>query len=776
MAFASALAAARRRTRRTTRRRAGQEGDTEAPTRPFRASIAPPSVSVVSAEDIQAAWRERRERAGQRRAAHPRASRSAARSRSTPAGARVGVVNGLSVFSAGDVEFGQPMRITAVVGLGREGLVDVEREAQLGGSIHTKGVAILRGYLARMFGQERPLSPPRAARVRAELRRDRRRQRELERALRGAQRARRRGHRPGRGGHRQREPARRDAGHRRRVREDRGLLRPVHGARPDGAQGVLAAAGEPAAPRAARRRGRRDRATGSFHLYAVDTVAQGIEILTGRARGRARRDGRFPASSVFGRVERRIIEIAERLREAEAAHAPPTTCTRRSRTRRRRTSGRRRRTSGVQDEGALRGLRLPCCGPSSPSSRRTCRPTRRGASRSSTPTRRRRPSERCATRWRGRWPGRRSSGTRTRARGAQGRASPSATGARPDELLVGTGSDEVISLLLTALVAAAGAGAAGGGARAVADVRDVPGDGAGARAQARGGAARCGVGPRRRRDEARDRDDAAERRLRRQPEQPDGQPRERGPSRGAARGGGGRARRARRGVRGLRGRLAARLARAVSALGDPAHPEQGRARGAARRVARGGRGAGARDRQGAPAVQRERDRARRRRRRCWWRRGTRCGRTWPGWSASASAWRRGSARCRGSTSRRATRTSCGSGRRGRAADVHAALLARGVLVRSFHASGGRLATRLRVTIGAAGGERRAARGAARGRRVRAALAAILASGRRGVRASLGGRARVRRERRRTGTTSPPRRTRRSCVARSPRRSITPRMP
>ena len=50
------------------------------------------------------------------------------------------------------------MRITAVVALGREGIVDVEREAQLGGAIHTKGVAILRGYLARMFGQERPLS------------------------------------------------------------------------------------------------------------------------------------------------------------------------------------------------------------------------------------------------------------------------------------------------------------------------------------------------------------------------------------------------------------------------------------------------------------------------------------------------------------------------------------------------------------------------------------------------------------------------------------------
>src|ERR1700734_2555615 len=73
-------------------------------------------------------------------------------------GTSVGVVNGLSVFSAGDVEFGQPMRITAVIALGREGIIDVEREAQLGGAIHTKGVAILRGYLGRMFGQEPSLS------------------------------------------------------------------------------------------------------------------------------------------------------------------------------------------------------------------------------------------------------------------------------------------------------------------------------------------------------------------------------------------------------------------------------------------------------------------------------------------------------------------------------------------------------------------------------------------------------------------------------------------
>jgi predicted ATP-dependent protease len=64
-------------------------------------------------------------------------------------------------------------------------------------------------------------------------------------------------------------------------------------------------------------------ATGDFHLYAVTSVPQGIEVLTGLPAGERDAAGRFPASSVFGRVERRIIEIAERLREAEGHHHPP---------------------------------------------------------------------------------------------------------------------------------------------------------------------------------------------------------------------------------------------------------------------------------------------------------------------------------------------------------------------------------------------------------------------------------------------------------------------
>jgi len=59
-------------------------------------------------------------------------------------------------------------------------------------------------------------------------------------------------------------------------------------------------------------------AEGRFHLYAISTVSEGIEVLTGLPAGERDTSGRFPAGSVFGRVERRLIEIAELLRNAEA--------------------------------------------------------------------------------------------------------------------------------------------------------------------------------------------------------------------------------------------------------------------------------------------------------------------------------------------------------------------------------------------------------------------------------------------------------------------------
>ena len=73
-------------------------------------------------------------------------------------GVKVGQVNGLSVISLGDFDFGQPSRITASLGLGRRGIIDIERESKLGGQIHTKGVLIISGYLENKYAQDKRLS------------------------------------------------------------------------------------------------------------------------------------------------------------------------------------------------------------------------------------------------------------------------------------------------------------------------------------------------------------------------------------------------------------------------------------------------------------------------------------------------------------------------------------------------------------------------------------------------------------------------------------------
>jgi len=67
-------------------------------------------------------------------------------------------VNGLAVLASGDYSFGKPSKITASIGVGKKGIIDIEREAQMGGPTHTKGVMILSGYLNNMYAHEQPLS------------------------------------------------------------------------------------------------------------------------------------------------------------------------------------------------------------------------------------------------------------------------------------------------------------------------------------------------------------------------------------------------------------------------------------------------------------------------------------------------------------------------------------------------------------------------------------------------------------------------------------------
>ena len=73
-------------------------------------------------------------------------------------GFKVGQINGLTVITIGDYSFGKPAKITANTYMGKSGIVNIEREVEMSGSSHSKGVLILTGYLGQQFAQEMPLS------------------------------------------------------------------------------------------------------------------------------------------------------------------------------------------------------------------------------------------------------------------------------------------------------------------------------------------------------------------------------------------------------------------------------------------------------------------------------------------------------------------------------------------------------------------------------------------------------------------------------------------
>ena len=73
-------------------------------------------------------------------------------------GEQVGQLNGLTVVDLGDHRFGFPMRITARTYAGEDGLINIEREVEMSGPIHDKGVLILHNYLSALFARNAPLA------------------------------------------------------------------------------------------------------------------------------------------------------------------------------------------------------------------------------------------------------------------------------------------------------------------------------------------------------------------------------------------------------------------------------------------------------------------------------------------------------------------------------------------------------------------------------------------------------------------------------------------
>ena len=238
------------------------------------------------------------------------------------AGTSVGQVNGLAVLSLGDFEFGQPSRVTASIALGREGIIDIERESKLGGQIHTKGVLILSGFLAGRYAREKPLSL--ACRLVFEqsyggVDGDSASSTELYAILSALSGVPIRQNLAVTGSVNQKGEVQAIGGANEKIEGFYHVCK-AKGLRGD--EGVMIPASnvqhlmlDEEVVEAVRR--------GTFHVHAVHTIDEGIEVLTGVKAGARLPDGGFEPGSIDDLVSRRLAEMAEALARY-APSVPPT--------------------------------------------------------------------------------------------------------------------------------------------------------------------------------------------------------------------------------------------------------------------------------------------------------------------------------------------------------------------------------------------------------------------------------------------------------------------
>jgi lon-related putative ATP-dependent protease len=228
--------------------------------------------------------------------------------------AKIGQVNGLSVISLGDFAFGTPSRVTASVGLGREGVVDIEREAKMGGPIHTKGVLILSGYLNEKYAQDKPLSL--SARLVFEqnyegVEGDSASSTELYAILSALSDLSIKQNLAVTGSVNQKGEVQAIGGVNEKIE---GFFEVCKAKKLTGQQGVMIP--ESNVQNLMLKEEILDAVKdGKFHIYAVNNIDQGIEILTGMRAGSRRKDGTFEKDTVNYNVDKRLREMAEKLRE-----------------------------------------------------------------------------------------------------------------------------------------------------------------------------------------------------------------------------------------------------------------------------------------------------------------------------------------------------------------------------------------------------------------------------------------------------------------------------
>ena len=227
-------------------------------------------------------------------------------------GVKTGQINGISVINLGDFMFGHPNKITVNVSSGKEGLIDIEREAKLGGRLHTKGVLILSGYIGQKYGQNKAISLFASLvfeQSYSEIEGDSASSAELYAILSAISQL----------------PIKQYIAVSGSVNQ-KGEIQPV-GAINEKIEGFF---------EACRQRGFNDEQgvmipkgnmdhlmlkkevvkaveKGKFHIWAIDTIDEGIELLTGRPAGKRLKNGSFSKDSVHYLVDKRIESLNKNL-------------------------------------------------------------------------------------------------------------------------------------------------------------------------------------------------------------------------------------------------------------------------------------------------------------------------------------------------------------------------------------------------------------------------------------------------------------------------------
>jgi ATP-dependent Lon protease len=224
-------------------------------------------------------------------------------------GAVVGQINGLSVYMMGEYAFGKPTRITARTSVGTKGIINVEKEAQLSGATHSKGVLIINGYLQGKFAQKRPLSMNASLCFEQSyggVDGDSASSTEIYAILSSLAEV----------------PIRQDIAVTGSVNQN-GTIQAIGGVNEkiegffqackikglSGEQGVMI-------PKAnvqdlmLRQEVVQAVKDEKFHIYSVDSIEQGIEILTGMSAGKQKKDGSYPGGTLFHLVEEKLDSYA----------------------------------------------------------------------------------------------------------------------------------------------------------------------------------------------------------------------------------------------------------------------------------------------------------------------------------------------------------------------------------------------------------------------------------------------------------------------------------